>query len=99
MIKIRNRKQFTEEQKLKIVNKIGKTITKSKLARDYNIAYSTLRKWELMFLSSEKNGKEPLAIELAKRKSQETSAKKVRAKDVLADRRKPPRNKLKFERY
>ena len=48
----RNRtgKQFSEEQKLKIVNKIGKTMTKSKLAKDYNIAYSTLRKWELMFL-------------------------------------------------
>jgi hypothetical protein len=29
-------------------------MTKSKLAKDYNIAYSTLRKWELLFLASEK---------------------------------------------
>ena len=38
-------KQFSEEQKRKIVNKIGRTMPKSKLAKTYNIAYSTLRKW------------------------------------------------------
>lgn len=57
-VKLRYGKQFSEEQKLKIVNKIGKTMTKAKLAKDYNIAYSTLRKWELKLLEHERVNKD-----------------------------------------
>ena len=54
-------KIFSEEEKRKIVNEvnidkyqIGKSMAKSKLAKSYKIACSTLRKWELKYWNGDK---------------------------------------------